>query len=140
MVTNIILGAILGTIIGAFLILNSKINQIEFNTKFIIENLKNIDKYCEHTNGNVDHLLNRFNKRILVNEEYFNIIKNIINSRFKDLDNATDSIYDRINTFDVDTLNLIITEHRLTRRQIEKQAKIISKINSKRKQNNNTQK
>ena len=65
----------------------------------------------------------------------------LLKSRFKDLDNATDSIYDKVNTIDSDIENLIIAEHRLTRNEMKKkQAKISSKINSKRKQNNNTQK
>lgn len=140
MITNILLGLILGVVITSFIILNNKINRIEFNTKFIIDVLKNIDNYANSNNTNIKHLLNRFNKRILVNEEYFNIIKNIINSRFKDLDNATDSIYDRFNTIHADIENYIAAEHIITRRQIEKQAKISSKINSKRKQSNNTQK
>lgn len=82
----------------------------------------------------------RFSEQVLVdNENYHNIIT-LLKSRFKDLDNATDSIYDRFNTTDSDIQNLIIAEHRLTRRQIEKQAKISSKTISRKKQNNNTQK
>lgn len=140
MITNIFLGLILGVVITSFIILNNKINRIEFNTKFIIDVLKNINNYTNSSNSNIEHLLDRFNKRILVNEEHFNIIKDIINSRFKDLENAASSIYSRLNVLDTDTQNHIIDEHRLTRRQIEKQAKISSKINSKRKQSNNTQK
>lgn len=133
MITNIFLGLILGVVITSFIILNNKINRIEFNTKFIIDVLKNINNYVDSNNKSIEHLLGRFNKRILVNEEYFNIIKDIINSRFKDLDNATDSIYDRFNTIHADIEKYIAAEHIITRRQIEKQAKISSKINSKRK-------
>ena len=73
----------------------------------------------------------QFNERVRVNNNYYDNIITLLKSRFNDIDSVTNSIYDRINTFDRDTKNLIIAEHRLTRNEITKQAKIISKINSK---------
>ena len=140
MITYIFLGLILGIIILVFLILHNEIKGINNTIYYIANYLTNIDKINLTNNKHIEHLLDRFNERILVNEEYFNIIKGIINSRFKDLDNATDSIYDRFNTIHADIEKYIAAEHIITRRQIEKQAKISSKINSKRKQSNNTQK
>lgn len=135
MIINILLGAILGTILGVFLILNSKINSIECDIKYIINVLESINNYSERIYKNIEYLLDRFNKRILVNEEYFNIIKDLLNNRFKNVDDVNDSIYNRLNTIDIDTQNLIIAEHRCTRNEIKKEAKISSKIKSQSKLN-----
>ena len=85
-------------------------------------------------------LVERFSERVLTdNENYHNLIT-LLKSRFKELDTATYSIYNTLNTVDSDIQTLIIGEHKLTRNEMKKQAKISSKINSKRKQRNNTQK
>ena len=104
------------------------------------QNILKLHNIADANNKAIEHLLDRFNKRILVNEEYFNIIKDIIDSKFKNLDEGSETIFNKINNITSDIENLIIAENRLTRRQIEKQAKISSKINSKIKQSNNTQK
>lgn len=140
MITNILLGLILSLLIVAYIVLNLKLKTIEGVLKNLYDYLIEIHKFVKSDNTNIEYLLDRFNKRILINEEYFNIIKDIINSRFKDLDNATDTIYNRLNTIDSDNQNLIIAEHRCTRNEIKKQAKISSKINSKTKTNKSTQK
>ena len=130
MLTNILLGLILGIVITSFIILNNKI----INLYKLLNKITDIDLT---TNTNItemlklfSNLVERFNKRILVDNEHFEIIKNLLNNRFKDLDNSTDSIYDRLNTIDSDTQNLIIAEHRCTRNEIKKKAKISSKIKS----------
>lgn len=142
MITNIFLGLILGIVITSFIILNKKINRTEFNTKFIIDALNRIDKFIEANNIVINNVRDRFNNKVLkdnehwvITEEYYNNIITLLKSRFKDIDNSTDSIYNRINTFDSDTQNLIIAEHRCTRNEIKKQAKISSKINTKTKTN-----
>ena len=127
MITNILLGLILGIVLSSYIIINKKVTQIQSNTEYILTKLRGIDGVNSNNNKNIEHLLNRFNKRILINEEYFNIIKDLINNRFKDVDNATNSIYDRLNTIDSDSQNLIIAEHRYTRNEIKKLAKISSK-------------
>lgn len=145
MITNIFLGLILGIVITSFIILNNKINRTQFNTKFIIDALKRINQFIEANNIVINNVQDKLNNKVLkdnehwvINEDHYNNIITILKSRFKDLDNATDSIYDRINTFDSDTQNLIIAEHRCTRNEIKKQAKISSKINSKTKTNKST--
>ena len=140
MVNTILLIIILVVFSILMFLVYAELKALTITIDKAFQNILKLHNIADTNNKAIEHLLNRFNKRILVNEEYFNIIKNIINSRFNDLDNATNSIYDRFNTTDSDIENLIIAEHRLTRRQIEKQAKISSKINSKRKQSNNTQK
>ena len=140
MITNILLGLILGVIITSFIILNNKINKIICSIKYLIDVLDKCFGYNECINNSIDHLLDRFNKRILVNEEYFNIIKDLLNNRFKDVDNANDSIYDRLNNIDCDVQNRIIVEHKHTREEIKKQAKISSKIKSNTKTKKNIDK
>lgn len=147
MIANILLGLILGVVITSFIILNIKINRIEFNTKFIIDALKRIHQFVEGNNLVINNIRDRFNNKVLkdnehwaINENYYNNIITLLKSRFKDLDNATDSIYDRFDIIHADIEKYIAAEHIITRRKIEKQAKISSKINSKRKQSNNTQK
>lgn len=143
MITNILLGLILAVVITSFIILNIKINGINGTINYIANYLPNIDKINLTNNKHIEHLLDRFNKKVLQDNEHcvinannYNNIMVLLKSRFKDLDNATDSIHDRFNTTD----GLIVAEHRLTRRQIEKQAKISSKINPKQKQSKSTQK
>lgn len=136
MLTNILLGLILGVVITSFVILNNKINRTEFNTKFIIDALKRIDKSTEATYLTVNNIQDRFNNKVLKNSERYNNIITLL----KELSNATDTIYNRFNSTDNDIQNLIIGEHRLTRKEITKQAKISSKIKSKSKTNNNINK
>lgn len=89
-------------------------------TSFIILNNKinKIDDYVRRTFSNT------------------NVIENDVDNHYK----LTDLLLDRCNNIDNDIQNLIIAEHRLTRKQIEKQAKISSKINPKQKQSKSTQK
>lgn len=131
MITNILLTVILISIITSFVILSNKINRIKFNTKFIIDALKRIDKFVDSNHTNIEHLLGRFNKRILIYEEYYNNLITLLKSRFKDLDDATDNIYDKINLLDTDITKLIIDEHEATRKEVAKRAKFSSKIKSK---------
>ena len=131
MITNIFLGLILGAIFGVFLILNSKINNLYKLFKNIVDAEFNSNVIVTRQLELFKTFIDKFNKQILVTEEYYNNIIALIKSRFRDLDNATDSIYDRLNTIDCDVENRIIVEHKHTREEIKKQAKISSKINSK---------
>lgn len=147
MITNILLGLILGVVITSFIILNIKINRINDYVKRTFTNTNIIDTSVDNHHKLTNILLDRFNEKVLndneqcgINANNYNNIMVLLKSRFKDLDNATDSIYNRFNATDSDIQNLIIAEHRLTRRQIEKQAKISSKINPKQKQSKSTQK
>ena len=131
MITNILLGLILGVVITSFIILNKKINKIDEYTRKTLSNTNVIDTTVNNNNKMINIVLDRFNERVLVdNENYFNIIT-LLKSRFRDIDNATDSIYNRLNDISIDINTLIVGEHRITRSEIKKQAKISSKINSK---------
>lgn len=140
MLTNILLGLILGIVITSFIILNNKINKTQFNTKFIIDILTRIDQFVEGNNIVVNNIQDKFNKQVLVNNEHFEIINLSINDKFKALNYNDDYIKERLNTLDTDTQNLIIAEHKCTRNEIKKQAKISSKIKSQSKTNNNINK
>lgn len=140
MMTNILLGLILGVVITSFIILNNKLLKIRNILATITEILNNINTIDKTTVELLKKLIERFSERVLVdNENYHNLVE-LLKSRFKDLDTATYSIYNTLNNADCNIQTLIVTEHKLTRREIEKQAKISSKINSKRKQSKNTQK
>ena len=140
MITYIFLGLILGVVIISFIILNNKLLKITNILATITEILNNEVSTVTTIIELFKKLVERFSERVSTdNKNYYNLIE-LLKSRFKDLDNATDSIYDRFNTIHADIEKYIAAEHIITRKQIEKQAKISSKINSKRKQSNNTQK
>ena len=131
MITNILLGLILGIVIISFIILNNKLLKITNILATITEILNNEVTSVTTTIELFKKLVERFSERVLIDNDHYDNIITLLKSRFKDLDNATDSIYDRLNTIDSDNQNLIIAEHRCTRNEIKKQAKISSKINSK---------
>ena len=130
MITNILLGLILGIILSSYIIINKKVTQIQSNTEYILTKLRGIDGVNSNNNKLIQHLLDKFDERVTVDNEHYDNIITLLKSRFKDVDNATDSIYDRINTFDVDIQHLIVAEHRITRSEIKKLAKISSKKKS----------
>lgn len=131
MITNILLGLILGVVITSFIILNNKLLKITNILATITEILNNEVSTVTTIIELFKKLVERFSERVLVDNENYHNIVTLLKSRFKDLDNATDSIYDRFNTIHADIEKYIAAEHIITRRQIEKQAKISSKINSK---------
>lgn len=136
MLTNILLGLILGTVITSFVILNNKINRTEFNTKFIIDALKRINQFVEANNIVINHIQDKFNKQALVNNEHFEIIKDLINKNKIEIYNNQQILYNlpvRLETF-------ITEENNAIRKEIKKQAKISSKIKSQSKINNNINK
>lgn len=140
MITNILLGLILGILLSSYIIINKKVTQIQSNTEYILTKLRGIDGVNSNNNKLIQHLLDKFDERVTVDNEHYDNIITLLKSRFKDIDNATDSIYDRINTIDVDTQHLIVGEHRITRNEIKKLAKISSKIKSQSKTNNSSNK
>ena len=131
MITNILLGLILGILLSSYIIINKKVTQIQSNTEYILTKLRGIDGVNSNNNKKIEHLLDKFDERVTVDNGHYDNIVTLLKSRFKDVDNATDSIYNRLNTIKGDVDMLIIGEHRLTRNEIKKQAKISSKINSK---------
>lgn len=136
MLTNILLGLILGTVITSFIILNNKINRTEFNTKFIIDALKRINEFVLANNIAMNNIQDRFNNKVLKDNEHFESIKDIIDKNKIEIYNNQQILYNlpvRLETF-------IAEENNAIRKEITKQAKISSKIKSKSKMNNNINK
>ena len=136
MITNILLGLILGIIITSFIILNNKINRTEFNTKFIIDALKRINQFVEGNNIVINNIQDKFNKQALVNNEHFEIIKGLIDKNKIEIYTTQELLHNlpvRLETFIAEENNAICKE-------IKKQAKISSKIKSQSKKNNNINK
>lgn len=131
MITNILLGLILGILLSSYIIINKKVTQIQSNTEYILTKLRGIDGVNSNNNKLIQHLLYKFDKRVTVDNEHYDNIITLLKSEFKDVHIGTDGIYNRLNTIKGDVDMLIIGEHRLTRNEIKKQAKISSKINSK---------
>lgn len=136
MITNILLGLILGILLSSYIIINKKVTQIQSNTEYILTKLRGIDGVNSNNNKLIQHLLDKFDERVTVDNEHYDNVITLLKSRFKDVDNATDNIYDRINTFDIDIQHLIVGEHRITRNEIKK----LAKINSKKKSQSKTSK
>ena len=131
MITNILLGLILGILLSSYIIINKKVTQIQSNTEYILTKLRGIDGVNSNNNKLIQHLLDKFDERVTVDNEHYDNIITLLKSRFKDIDNATDSIYNRLNDINIDIDTLIVGEHRITRNEIKKLAKISSKITSK---------
>ena len=135
MLTNIFLGLILGVIIGVIIILCSEIKRIKSTLNYIADYLPNIDRTNLTNSNHIEHLLDKFNKRVLVDNEHFEIINSSINDKFKALNYNDDYIKDRLDAIGSNTQNLIMEEHKYTRNEIKKKAKISSKIKSNPKTN-----
>lgn len=136
MLTNILLVLILGIVITSFIILNNKINIIQDYLGTTIRKLNSINSVVDGINNSNCYLVERFNKRILVDNEHFEIIKNLIDKNKIEIYNNQQILYNlpvRLETF-------IAEENNAIRKEITKQAKISSKIKSKSKMNNNINK
>lgn len=138
MITNILLGLILGVVITSFIILNNKLFKITNILSTMTSILNNESVSVTTTFELFKKLVEQFSEKVSkdnehwrINEDYYNNIITLLKSRFKDLDNATNGIYTRLTNINTDVDMLIIGEHRITRNEIKKQAKISSKINSK---------
>lgn len=122
----VILGAILGVVVGTFFTLNRKITQIQSNTEYILTKLRGIDGRTSDNTNLINALSIKFNDKSIVDNANYKHIK----SRFTDLDNATDTIFDKLNTINNDVQTLITNEHKIIRDSIKKQAKNSSKKHS----------
>ena len=127
MITNILLGLILGVVITSFVVLNNKLfNIIQILGKITDAEL-NLNTNMTQTLKLFDVLVNRFNKRILVDNEHFEIIKDLIEKNKVEIYNTQQILYN----FPVRLETFITEENNAIRNEIIKQAKISSKINSK---------
>lgn len=129
MLTNILLGLILAIVIGVFIILCSEIKGIKSTLNYIADYLPNIDRTNLTNSNHIEHLLDKFNKRALVDNEYFEIIKELIEKNKVELYNNQQLLYNipvKLETF-------IAKENNTIRNEIKKQAKISfkTKLNPK---------
>ena len=126
MITNILLGLILGTITGVFLVLNSKINILQDYLGTIIRKLNSIDSVIDGINISNCNLLDRFNNFVLRYNELNGLLETKVNYNIeyfdKKLNDITNLIYE-VNEH-------ISVQHNNARYEINKKAK----INSKKKQ------
>lgn len=135
MLTNILLGLILGAIIGVFLILNGKINNLYKLLNKLIDIESTTNNGVLETLKLFSDFIERFNKRILVDNEHFEILNSSIDNKFKALNYNDDYIKERLDAHYSNTRDLIMEEHKYTRNEIKKLAKISSKIKSNPKTN-----
>ena len=136
MITNILLGLILGIVITSFIILNNKLLKITNILATITEILNNESTTITTTLELFKKLVERFSERVLTDNEHFKIIKDLIEKNKVEIYNNQQLLYNlpvKLETF-------IAEENNSIHKEIKKLAKISSKINSKRKQSNNTQK
>lgn len=131
MITNILLGLILGIVITSYIIINKKVTQLQSNTEYILMKLRGIDGVNSNNNKLIEHLLNRFNDFVLRHNELNGLLETKVNHNTeyfdKKLDNITTLIYE-VNEH-------ISVQHNNTRYEINKKAKISSKKKSQSKTN-----
>ena len=130
MLTNILLGLILGIVITSFVILNNKLFKITNILSTITSILNNESISVTTTVELFKKLVERFSERVLVDNEHFEIIKGLIDKNKIEIYNNQQMLYNlpvRLETF-------IAEENNAIRKEITKQAKISSKIKSKSKQ------
>lgn len=131
MITNIFLGLILGVVITSFIILNNKLLKITNILATITEILNNEVVTVTTTCELFKKLVERFSERVSTDNEYFEIIKNLIENNKVEIYNNQQLLYNlpvKLKTF-------IAEENNSIHKEIKKLAKISSKINSKVKTN-----
>lgn len=131
MTTNILLGLILGIVITSFIILNNKIiNLYKLLSKITDIELTTSNNITE-TLKLFSNLVDRFNKRVLVDNEHFEIIKDLIEKNKIEIYNNQQILYNlpiRLETF-------ITEENNSIHNEVKKLAKISSKKKSQSKTN-----
>lgn len=136
MITNILLGLILGVVITSFIILNIKINRIDDYVKRTFTNTNVIDTSVDNHYKLTNILLDRFNEKVLNDNEHCEIIKDLIEKNNIEIYNNQQILYNipvKVETF-------VAEENNSIRKEIKKLAKISSKINPKQTQSKSTQK
>lgn len=130
MITNILLGLILGVVITSFIILNNKLFKITNILSTITSILNNESHNVTTTCELFKKLVERFTKQVEVDNGHYDNVITLLKSELKDLHITIDDIYKRFNVIDKDIQSLIVAEHRTTRNEIKKLAKISSKKKS----------
>lgn len=127
MITNILLGLILGIVITSFIILNNKLFKITNIFSTMTSILDNENVTITTSLELFKKFVEQFNRRILVDNEHFEIIKDLIEKNKVEIYNTQQILYN----FPVRLETFITEENNAIRNEITKQAKISSKINSK---------
>lgn len=131
MITNILLGLILGVVINSFIILNNKIINLYKLLNKITDIELTTNKNITETLKLFSNLVDRFNKKVLVDNEHFEIIKNLIDNNKVEIYNIQQILYNlpvRLETF-------ITEENNSIHNEVKKLAKISSKKKSQSKTN-----
>ena len=122
MITNILLGLILGIVISSYFILIKRIIQIQSNTEYILMKLRGIDGVNSNNNKLIEELLTKQNEIRFKNISEHDEIINELNWIDKQV------IFTKRNT---DDIKQIITDQHSAKKKSSKQAKFSSKIDSK---------
>ena len=123
MLTNILLGLILGIVLTSFILINNKINIIQDYLGSIVRKLNSINSVVDGINNSNCNLLDRFNNFVLRYNELNGLLETKVNHNTEYFDKRLTNIIDKICKVDEN----IIAEHSITRNEIKKLAKISSK-------------
>ena len=126
MITNILLGLILGVVITSFIILNKKINKIDEYIRKTLSNTNFIDVSVNNNHKIINIVLDKFNDFVLKYKELIGLSETKVNHNIEHFDKKLSDI----TTLIYDVNEHINVQHNNTRNEIKKQAKISSKIKS----------
>jgi len=123
MITNILLGLILGIVLSSYIIINKKVTQIQSNTEYILTKLRGIDGVNSNNNKLIQHLLDRFNDFVLRYNELNGLLETKVNHNTEYFDKRLTNIIDKIHEVNEN----VIAENSITHNEIKKLAKISSR-------------
>lgn len=123
MITNIFLGLILAIVITSFIILNKKINQIDYYIRTTLSNTNVIETGIDNNYKMINILLDRFNNFVLRYKELNSLLETKVNHNTEHFNKTLTDITNKINEVN----EHIKVEHIVTRNDIKKLAKISSK-------------
>lgn len=126
MITNILLGLILGIVTSSYIIINQKVTQIKSNTEYILTKLRAIDGIVSNNNTQIVRLLDRFHEFVLRYNELNGLLETKVNRNTAYFNEQIIKIIENIE----ELYNNNIVQHNNTRNEITKQAKISSKKKS----------
>lgn len=131
MITNILLGLILGIVLSSCIIINKKVTQIQSNTEYILTKLRGIDGVNSNNNKQIVRLLDKFNEFVLRYNELNGLLETKVNHNSEYFDKRLTNIIDKIHEVNEN----VIAENSITRNDIKKLAKISSRKKQASKQN-----
>ena len=123
MITNILLGLILGIVLSSYIIINKKVTQIQSNTEYILTKLRGIDGVNSNNNKLIARLLDKFNEFVLRYNELNGLLETKVNHNTEYFDKRLTNIIDKIHEVNEN----VIAENSITHNEIKKLAKISSR-------------